>query len=397
MPTGATVGAGVDGNNSGKNRSRETGSKEAAPAIPFIRASFPHLEPVATINSSALSASSQNAGVTEITSYGYMRSIILKVTASGGDDTAGSVAFSENGPFNVLQEVILSEPNGATIVHLSDGYMLMLANKFGGYRRHNDPRTRATTDTTAGAGGGDFTFMLRIPVEISQRDALGSLPNQNAASAFQLKFRFADAGTVYTTEPAVTNPSVQVDVYLEAWAQPMASNPHGGINQTTPPAMNTTQYWSVQEYPVVSGNNRIRLNRVGNYLRNLLFMYEDTTNGTAGTDLRSNGDTAFPDDDFTLWLDSTPIEQNLDVEVWKERQNERYGYAGTADTAEAPENGVFPYDFCHEFDGAVGHELRDGWLLTNTSSRLEIQGNFSAAGTLRVLTNDVTIAGNVFL
>jgi hypothetical protein len=397
MPTGATVGTGIDGNNSGRNKSRETGSKEAAPTIPFIRASFPHLEPVATVNSNALGASSQNAGVTEITSYGYMRSIILKVTATGGDDTAGSVAFSENGPFNVLQEIILSEPNGATIVHLNDGYQLYLANKFGGYRRHNDARTRLTIDETAGAGGGDFSFMLRIPVEISQRDALGSLPNQNAASAFQLKFRFADADTVYSTAPEETNPSVQVDVFLEAWAQPMGSNPHGGMNQTTPPAMNTTQYWSVQQYTVNNGKNKIRLNRVGNYLRNVLFLFEDTENGTAGTDLRADGQTNFPSEDFTLWLDSTPIEQNLDKDVWLERINERYGYAGTADGDESPENGVFPYDFCHEFDGAVGHELRDGWLLTNTSSRLEIEGTFGASGVLRVLTNDVTIAGNVFL
>ena len=61
------------------------------------------------------------------------------------------------------------------------------------------------------------------------------------------------------------------------------------------------------------------------------------------------------------------------------------------------DNGVFVYDFMHEFDGLYGRGNRDLWLPTLGSTRLEVQGSFGTAGTLTVLTNDVAIAGSVFI
>jgi hypothetical protein len=61
------------------------------------------------------------------------------------------------------------------------------------------------------------------------------------------------------------------------------------------------------------------------------------------------------------------------------------------------DNGVFVYDFMHEFDGELGRENRDLWLPTLGSTRLELQGSFANAGTLTVLTNVVAIAGSVFI
>ena len=49
------------------------------------------------------------------------------------------------------------------------------------------------------------------------------------------------------------------------------------------------------------------------------------------------------------------------------------------------------------FDGLLGRENRDLWLPTLGSTRLEIQGSFANAGNLTVYTNDVAIAGSVFL
>jgi hypothetical protein len=42
-------------------------------------------------------------------------------------------------------------------------------------------------------------------------------------------------------------------------------------------------------------------------------------------------------------------------------------------------------------------ENRDLWLPTLGSTRLELQGSFGGAGVLTVLTNDVAIAGSVFI
>ena len=59
--------------------------------------------------------------------------------------------------------------------------------------------------------------------------------------------------------------------------------------------------------------------------------------------------------------------------------------------------GVWLEDFAHEFDGKIGNELRDGWLGTVQSTRLELSGTFGSAGTLTILTNDVAPAGPIFM
>jgi hypothetical protein len=194
---------------------------------------------------------------------------------------------------------------------------------------------------------------------------------------------------VYSTPPPTTLPNVRVRVISEEWDQPAISS-DGTANMTTPPAMNTTQFYTKQIYPVVAGQNTIRLTRVGNYIRNLFFVYRDTTNARV---LNSTNNWATP---AQLFYDTRPIDTVVDV-IWRKTLKERYGYFGAVEAAGGLDNGAYIYDFCHEFDGSVGYELNDLWLPTLSSTRLEIQGSFGVAGTLEVITNDVAIAGNVFL
>lgn len=363
--------------------------------VPFVRASQEHREGIGMDVTKVISAADQDLGVFDIPAYGYMRSLTILVEATGG---AGASTFAEDGPWNALKNVSLAEPNGATIVQFNTGYDLYLAHKYGGYRYANDPKT--STVYTANATGGLFTFLLRVPVEICARDGLGSLPNQNAAATFKLRATLSANTTVYSSVPATTQPSVRVRGYLEAWDQPEVSSGGQG-NQTVPPAMNTTQYWSVTSYAVSAGDFNVRLTRMGNYIRNIIFVYTRTAS------TRANGDTDWPSETRLEW-DTRPLDI-IEKNNWKNQIMERYGFVGnfngttpapTAVAAEAPggrDNGVFPYDFCHEFDGKVGNENRDLWLPTLASTRLEIRGNFGTAGTLRVLTNDVSVAGQVFL
>lgn len=383
MPTGATMGDPRVTAGSGQSRSASNGSDPVLPSVPFIRASMPHTEPMGFDQSRTLNATTQDLGVHDVVAYGYLRHIVIKVTATGAVDATDAV-FNPEGPFNVLQDVVLSEPNGATIAQFNNGYELYLANKYGGYFGYNDPRRNLTTD-----GDGNFTFILRIPVEINARHGLGSLPNQNAASPFKVRLKLAPLATVYSAAPDTTAPSVRIQTHLEAYDQPSGSS-GSATNQVTPPAMNTTQYWSVQNHNVNAGEQRIRLERVGNYIRNLIMVYYRTSS------TRANGESDWPTE-LKLTLDTVPVE-TLDKGLFRARVYERYGYLPTSlESAGSQDNGVFPFDFCHEFAGTVGHENNDLWLPTLTSSRLEIQGNFTTAGTLYVLTNDISTAGNVFM
>lgn len=393
MPTAATTGGGTRQNTGGNQQTR------AVPTVPFIRASAEHIEPTGIDESKVLTANAQNLGVFDIPAYGYMRSLVLLVEATGGVTATGTEAINEDAPWNVLQDIALTEPNGSIIAQFNSGYELYLANKWGGFRGagNTDPRNYpAFSAVNVGASGtGNFSFLLRVPVELSERDGLGSLPNQNAAATFKLRLNLAPVATVFSTFAADgTYPTVRVRVFLEAWDQPESAMA-GATNQVTPPAMNTTQFWSTQSFNVNSGEQTIRLTRVGNYIRNLIFVYRDDASPAS----RATGETEWPDP-LRLYLDTRPV-LNMNKLHWEQLSFERTGYGAsgtTDDAAKGKDAGVFVLDMTHEFDGTLGHENRDLWLPTLGSSRLEVQGNFGGSGgTLTVLTNDVAIAGPVFM
>jgi hypothetical protein len=402
MPTAATVQPTAGGTQQGTGARGRDAQPNVVPIVPFIRASAEHREPCGIDVSRLLLASGgQDLGVFDISAYGYVRNIVLVVTGTGA---TGTPTFTEDGPFSVLQNVALTEPNGAIIAQFNSGHDLFLANKWGGFANvvGADPRMAPTTASDA---TGNFTFVLRIPLELSQRDGLGSLPNQNAAATFKLRMSLASgaaapAGPLYAVAPTL-QPTVRVVAYLEAWDQPEVSAA-GMTNQTTPPAMNTTQFWSTQVFNVGQGFQTLRLTRVGNYIRNLIIINRRATGG-----LRSNGHLDFPDP-IWLYLDARPLD-NVSKALWTETMYRRSGFGGRAQGSVAPftalaadsagglDNGVFVYDFCHEFNGTIGQENRDLWLPTLGSTRLELQGTWGSASTVTVLTNDVAIAGSVFV
>lgn len=394
MPAGTVMGGGT-------NQATASSSGGGAALMPFIRASQLRREQAFYDKSLALTTSDQDLGTIPVPAYGFLRSLYIVATASGG---AGAGVFAEDGPFSALKNIFLSEPNGAIVYQANTGYETYLHNKYGGYAYANDPRANQAVYFT-NPTGGNFGFGLRIPVELRTRDALGSLPNQNAAATFMLRMTVASAATssagtaLYSTQPATTLPTLRIQVFAEYWDQPPQSV-DGLAAAQLPPAVTTTQFWTTQQFPVVSGLNTIRLTRMGNYLRNLVFIFRNASN------VRAGNDTNWPDPSY-LYVD---IHQQDAVlrNAWLSTVYERYGYgfggfanntAATVsgDTANLKDVSVWPYDFCHEFDGQVGHENNDLWLPTKASSRVELQGTFGAAGTLTVLTNDVAVVGNVFM
>lgn len=388
-PTAAMGTAGGTAQNT-KGRGQE---RAAVATVPFIRASAEHREPMGVDVSRLMTTSDQDLGVFDVSAYGYARAVVILVTATGG--LGAGVTTLEDGPFCALKNIALTEPNGATIAQFNTGWELYQANKYGGYRASVGADFKASpTYSAPGAVGGNTTFMLRIPIELNPRDGLGSLPNQNAAATFKLRLTLAAAAQVYGVLPS-TLPTYRVQAFLEAWDQPETQSA-GQVNQVTPPAMNTTQFWSTQIYNVAAGQNTIRLTRVGNYVRNLIMVYRRT----AGT--RVNGQADFPTQS-TLYLDTRPLDI-IEKNNWTHQMFERSGFGGAVgatvpayDSPQGLDNGVFVYDFTHEFDGTYGFENRDLWLPTLGSTRLELQGSFANAGTLTVLTNDVAIAGSVFI
>lgn len=355
--------------------------------VPFVRASDEHLQPGNLDESNLLVANAIDLGVHDVPAYGHIRWLYVMVEATGGDAGLATVVAAEDAPFNVLQNIAFTEPNGATLVSLTNGYQLYLANKWGGYLPISamDPMRNPFFSDVAATG--NFRFVLRLPIEISGRDGVGALPNQDSAGQFKFRATLAPSSTVYTTAPD-TKPSVRVRAWLAAWDQPEPQTA-GASNQVTPPATGTTSFWSVQSgVAVANGQNTIELKRKGNYLRSLIFVLR-----TSGS--RATADTDWPTE-LRFLRDSFPA-RYYDDNVWQTQMFERTGFTGTKDNAGALDNGVRVHDYIHEFTGALGAENRDGWQPTRGSTRLELDGSFQAAATLDIITNDVAIAENVFL
>lgn len=384
MPMVATGNA-----NNGQTNDAPKSNSDKAPAVvvPFIRASDEHLEPGNLDVQRTLSASQQDLGTVDVPAYGYISHLYIFVEATGANNGLATVAFDEDGPWNVLQNIALTEPNGAYIVQLNTGYDAYLVNKYGGYVNPVASDPMASPAYSLDATEGNFSFLLRIPVAVSARDAVGALANQDSAGQFKLRMALADLSTVYTTDPD-TPPVVRVRAWLAAWDQPEPVSAGVG-NQVEPPAAGTTSFWSVQSgMPVSSGQNSLELKRKGNYIRQWLFVLR-----TSGS--RATAETDWPDE--TRFLRDAFPSRYLNDSVWKHIMFERTGYDGTADGERGAENGVRFIDFCHEFSGALGLENRDLWQPTRGSTRLELQGSFGATSTLDIITNDVAIASNVFL
>lgn len=394
MPTAATTQSAPS--TAGNSNGARGGNNKTVMAVPFIRASSEHREPTGIDISRVMTGSDQDLGVFDIPAYGYVRSLVILVTASGGTGGAPAVTADEDAPWNTLKNIYLTEPNGAVIAQFNSGYDLHLAHKWGGYRNSvgSDFKASPTFSDFSSTFAG-WSYMQRVPIELNLRDGLGALPNQNAAAVFKLRLTLAGSGDLGSGTFPTTLPTVRIRVYLEAWDQPEVSSA-GQTNQITPPAMNTTQFWSSQSYNYNAGQQTIRLTRVGNYIRNLILI----ARRTSGT--RANGGTDFPDPLY-FYLDTRPLDI-LERNNFRHQMAERTGY-GMAHGTEVPSDddpngldaGVFVVDYTHEFDGTLGHENRDLWLPTLGSTRLELQGTFAQAGTLTVLTNDVAIAGSVFI
>jgi hypothetical protein len=268
-------------------------------------------------------------------------------------------------------------------VNGTGGYSTYLIDKYGGYNGtgvSGDPKQW----TGYSAAAATSTFFLEIPLELNVRDAIASLPNQNSSAAFQVRIGVNTlAGAFGGTPP--TAGTLRIQAWDAEWDQP-ASNTLGMPNETAPPALNTTQFWSQQSYVYNAAAQTIRFTRVGNYIRNMILVFRDSSGVRDATAIPTQ---------TTFYLDTQPIDI-VDSSIWKVRMSQRGGYTGTLDVAGAQDTGVWVYDFSHDWNGRYGFETRNQWLPTLTTTRFEIQGTFGAAGTLTVLTNDVIISDNVF-
>jgi hypothetical protein len=303
------------------------------------------------------------------------------VEATAGAAGLNNAVAAADAPWSFIKSITFRDVNGGHIFGPVSGYDLFLANKWGGYAYNGVPTTYPSYSAIAVTG--NFAFRLDLPLEVIARDALGSLPNLNSASAYQVEIVVAGDGDVYGTSPD-TLPGVRIRGYLNAWSKPSPTDPRGNPQMTAPPFERTTQFWTKQTASVSSGQQLIKLSRVGNFIRNIGVLVRTSTGARDGANIGSS---------VSLQLDGQTL-FNEAVLVRRDTMSQQYGYELDPISTAGFDEGLIWYSFCHDFDGKPGGELRDLWLPTVQSSRLELDINPGAAGTVEFLVNDIAIANS---
>lgn len=354
----------------------------SAPAvyIPFTRGAYEHLEPVLDV-SQIIDGNTHNIGPFDVPAYGYLRSLLILVEATGGVGGGATVVAFEDSPWSAVNTIIFYDVDGAPVMSVS-GHDLYLIHKYGQSFLLDPVSSPSFSAVAVGAGAtGNFSFILRLPLEISNRDGYGSLPNQAANSTFKVLLTMANSAGIYTTPPATTLATVRWRVWAEEWSQPNQTDLMGRPQMPEPPDAGTTMFWSKSVKVVGAGSQTVRIDRVGNLVRNLIFIFRDTT------PVRST--TNFPDPIQLMW--DGRIVTNEGRAIRRHLMQEHYGYA-----AASLDTGVIVYDFIHDFMGKAGAELRDLWVPTTQGSRLDLVGTFGVAGNLTILCNDIQPVGNIY-
>jgi len=377
----------------------DTGREQSPGAgVSFIRGSGEGRY-VFEVQSGIALGGAQDIGPIDVKAYDYMRSLLLFVQATGGGGTAA--VFSSDAPFNALSYVRVKQPNGQTMYSVSNGHHAAMISKYDLIRPtpFADPRANVSPITAANfatATSGNFSFVIRIPFELDLRDALGALPNKDAAAPFTLEIGVNSTSTIFTTNPT-TVPTLKITPVLEAYDQPPESL-DGKAVATTPPNMNTLQRWTEQSITMVSGAFDARVRKLGNYVRELIFI---TKNSSSVRQTAANGWS----DPMQIVLDED-VKDNVPLWLWAMDVEEIWGYggifggataAGALDTAGGPDTGVFPYQYCCDRDNPWVEDVAK-YLPTIESEDYLLRGQSWGAnvGKLVVLKCEVLPRGDIF-
>lgn len=372
----------------------------AAPAaqidIPFTAAAHRYREKIWTKTftpTAALQDLSPPNGV--IKPYGYLRRLILLVTTSGG--TAGAGVNAADAPYNVFQQVMVTQPNGQEMFGgpLFGGYDAYLAAKHAGWQYCTDPSLLRSAKV-ASTNIVDFQFALSIVFELDRASGLGDLPNEDATAPWKLTIVGNTTGAIHSTPPTA-EPLVQVDVFIDCWTVPSAVNPISGLRQAiAPPGLGTIQKWTKQIYSVTtSSQQEILLTRKGNAIRTIVFKLTDNAGARVAT-------TNYPAA-ITFEWDGTLL-RNADHQLLIVDDDYHVRGGAASPTPQTADVGVLVFkmaDHCGiDVEGVSEHFGLDEFWGTVQSSVLGMMGTWGGSGTrLEVLTNDVqvvSLAGNPY-
>lgn len=288
---------------------------------------------------------------------GYLRSLRLKIQASGGNLTAATAAT--DAPYNVVQNLFLRDPFGQPIIQAS-GYSILLINMYGGQvgaLGFGNVISTLPSWSAVSATTGAFTMALQIPLEL---DSSGycSLPSMNASSQPQIQIQLNPSGTVYSAVTGSTVPTLTTTIDEPFWMAPV-DNP-----AAAPADVGSSAQWSESRAAAGVGSaqfQRIQLPRVGTYIHTLILVLRDSTGARIDS---------WPLQDLSLWFDGVPVL----MESFDCRADAMFAQFGVTRPT-----GVIVYTFRNSIQTFVSNgDTYDLLAPTTPATLLEVSGTFQA-------------------
>lgn len=367
----------------------------AQSVVPFVRGSGKGKYKFFSKSGLTLTTATQDLGPIDIKAYDYMRAILVTFTNTANGGATGTA--QADAPFNAFTNIAVKQPNGQTMYQTSSGFHAAMIQKYGGYRFSSDPRS----DPNFLVNGSAATFAFRIPFELDLRDALGALPNKDAAAPFTLELTLNTLTNVFGSGQG-TSPTFTVEAWLEAYDQPPTVL-NGQTVQTTPPNMNTLQRWTEQNVTMSTGQFDARVRKLGNFLRVLIPIMKNSSNARIVTNGWADPAQVILDED---------VKDNIQQADWTRRIWEIWGYGniqtgtaatgGTAsiaavaiDTPDGQDTGVWPYQYYRDELNQV--ENANWYLPTIESEDYLFRGSWgSAVSKMVVMVCEVLPQGDIF-
>lgn len=315
---------------------------------------------------------------------GYAAALYIDVQAVADNAGAAVVAYTADGALAAFDTIAFKDINNKEIGGPMTSHDWYEVIKHGGYMFSEDIKASSATYTATtgnGATGGSWSWVLRLPIEIIHRNALGAQTNKNSGALLSVELTLAPRATVYSTPPsgAVT---VQVQISLFGWMDASQTDGRQNPVRKTPPALDTMQFWTKQTYPINAGNQVTRLTSLDGPLRNLFLQARDAVTGS-----RQTGDTSFPDQTTILYERVQPV--NRRKRIWRRLIEEWFDYTNAPDTAKGRSYGLYPLPFNRDFGLRPGAENCFTYLPVSTQTNITVQGQWGAAVTLAVFANKV--------
>ena len=322
---------------------------------------------------------------------GWSRGWWFDFTVTAVNATTNTVAVAADFPFCGVNTVLLKGTNVPQTFGPFGGYDWENINKYGGYQPAGDPRADIGYSVTTGTSttAGSAHYILYLPLEVSQHDALGDLQNQSDNSVYRVAVTQESTSVMYTTAPTgavTTTLQVQQDSYSEPVAALALS---GRPVMNAPPVPGTRQCWQQEDDSgIVASSHTTKItNGIGFAYRNVILKLENSSGS------RATGETYWGDP-YEIWLGGTRIKY-FKQSIWKAKMGRTFGLSGlnAADSANGYENGVRLLWFDSDVNKGPGNEARRKYLRTQDGNVFKLVATYSGAGTLYMTSNYVIPRG----